>query len=179
MASNLTQLLRRYDNAQSYSIALIKGLTQQQLTWRPYEQSSAIGWHLGHQAAVNHYLVRNLTAAEPSFNKHFDALFDSATSEAARGELPSLAEVTDYRNQIAQSTHKTISSIINKQVDAPKQLTSIATGLLQAVINHEYQHAAWIKEVRDTMIQTPAPQPIDSDLFNVEGYWMLPITDNT
>ncbi len=169
----LPQLLDLYDRAQSYSLALIKDLEPQQIHWRPNEQSSAIGWHLGHQAAVNHYLVRNLTSAEPSFNPKFDSLFDSATTEPERGDLPPLEEIRQYRSQIANSTHRITTRISEGDVGAPHQLSRIADGLLHAVINHEYQHAAWIKEVRDTMVSNPAPHPGDPHLIDVDGYWMV------
>ena len=44
---------------------LWRDLTTEEVRWRPDETSSAIGWHLGHQAHVAHFMVRNLTAAFP------------------------------------------------------------------------------------------------------------------
>ncbi len=169
----LDLLLNLYDDAQAHTMALVRDLSANQLSWRPNEHSSAIGWHLGHQAAVNHYLVRNLTAAEPSFDVRFDALFDSATPEPDRGALPPLSEINEYRSLIATSTHNTISKISAGAVGAPNQLTHIADGLLRAVINHEYQHAAWVREVRETMTGNLVPQPSDPNLVNVDGYWMV------
>jgi hypothetical protein len=89
----LERLMGEYRRAQAFSIALIDGLDEEQIAWRPHPDSSAIGWHLGHQAAVNHYLVRNLTAAEPTFDADLDRLFDSATPEPGRGELPQLERI--------------------------------------------------------------------------------------
>ncbi|WUD77084.1 DinB family protein [Streptomyces sp. NBC_00510] len=66
----LTELLRQYDRARAYTDSLWQDLTADEVTWRPHEDSSAIGWHLGHQAHVAHFMVRNLTAAEPS--QHHD-----------------------------------------------------------------------------------------------------------
>ncbi len=62
----LDGLLREYDRARAYTDQLWKDLTPDEVTWRPDENSSAIGWHLGHQAHVAHFMIRNLTAAEPS-----------------------------------------------------------------------------------------------------------------
>gem|GEM_PF-5867611 len=38
---------------------------------------------------------------------------------------------------------------------------------------HEYQHAKWIGEVRDTFLDTPAPDPANSNLAQIDGYWMV------
>lgn len=172
----LSDLLAEYDAARAYSIALVAGLAAEQVAWRPHENSSSIAWHLGHQAAVNHYMVRNLTAAEVSFNPAFDAVFDSATPEADRGSLPALDDIVDYREAIAGSTHAVIGRIEAGDVGAPEQLRLIADGLLQAVINHEYQHATWIAEVRATLTDGPPPQPSSTRLVDVEGYWMVATT---
>lgn len=169
----LSDLLAEYDAAQAYSIKLVTVLTEEQLAWRPDESSSAIAWHLGHQAAVNHFMTRNLTAAEPTFNAGFDAIFDSATPEPARGDVPPLSEIMDYRNAIAASTSAIVARIDRGDVGAPKQLPLIATAMMGAIINHEYQHAKWIGEVRATMTDRIAPQPSSSRLVEVDGYYML------
>lgn len=170
---DLADLLVEYSAALDYSLALVEGLTDKQIAWRPDENSSAIGWHLGHQAAVNHFMVRNLTAAEVSFDKNFDALFDSATPEPGRGVLPPLGEIVAYRTQIAASTRSVIERISSGDVGAPVQLARIADGLLRAVTNHEYQHATWVGEVRNTFIDTPIPTPASERVIDVEGYWMV------
>lgn len=172
-ARSLHGQLDEYAAAQAYSLALVEGLDGDQVAWRPNEQSSAIGWHLGHQAAVNHYMVRNLTAAEVTFNRDFDAVFDSATPEPGRGDLPPLEEIVAYRQAIAASTTRIVDKIASGDVGAPKQLHLIAHAMVQAIVNHEYQHAKWIGEVRATMIDTPAPVPQTGNLIDVEGYWML------
>lgn len=173
MAQVLQELLDEYAVAQAWSLALVDGLTDEQVAWRPDENSSAMGWHLGHQAAVNHYMVRNLTAAEVSFDKAYDAVFDSATPEPGRGDIPNLADICAYRDAITASTVAVVHRIANGDVGAPEQLALIGDGLMRAVINHEYQHAAWIREVRDTMVDTPAPAPDSQRLVQVEGYWMV------
>ncbi|NND76280.1 MAG: DinB family protein [Ilumatobacter sp.] len=170
---SLPDLLAEHAAAQAYSLALVDDLTADELAWRPHEHSSPIAWHLGHQAAVNHYLVRNLTAAEPSFDADLDAVFDSATPEPARGGLPPLAEIVAYRDAIAGSTREVITRIGDAQVGAPAQLARIADRLMRAVIDHEYQHAKWVEEVRATMRDDPAPGPASTQLVAVEGYWML------
>jgi len=173
VAAPLSALLDEFEIAQAWSAALIAGLSDEQVAWRPNENSSAIGWHLGHQGAVNHFMVRNLTAAEISFNKEFDAVFDSATPEPDRGELPALHDIMEYRASIAASTKRTIEMIASGNVGAPNQLPLIANAMIKAIINHEYQHAKWIGEVRDTMLDTPAPTPESSNLAQVDGYWMV------
>lgn len=176
MMLSLADLLEEYDVAQSYSLALIDGLDPSQVAWRPHENSSAIAWHLGHQGAVNHYMLRNLTAAEVTFSAEFDAIFDSATPEPRRGSLPPIDEIVAYRRSIAKSTHAVIGRIDAGDVGAPEQLRIIATGLMHAVVNHEYQHAKWVSEVRGTMLGTPPPPPVSTRLVEVEGYWMVGAT---
>jgi hypothetical protein len=173
----LPELLIEYTAAQAYSVALIDGLEAEQVSWRPDDSSSAIGWHLGHQGVVNHFMVRNLTAAEPSLNVAFDAVFDSATPEPGRGSLPPMDEIVDYRQTIAERTQATVRRIDRGDVGAPEQLRLIATGMLTAIINHEYQHAKWIDEVRSTMTDSAAPTPQTSRLTVVDGYYVADVAE--
>lgn len=170
---SLADLIEEHRLAQAYSTSLVEGLDADQIAWRPNENSSAIGWHLGHQGAVNHYMVRNLTAAEVTFDEAYDKVFDSATPEPYRGELPSLDEIVAYRTAIATSTAGVIARIGNGDVGAPAQLTRVAQRLMSSVIDHEYQHAKWIEEVRNSLIDTAAPTPASNRLVDVNGYWMI------
>lgn len=173
LPSSLADLIEEHRLAQAYSTSLVQDLDAEQIAWRPNENSSAIGWHLGHQGAVNHYMVRNLTAAEVTFDAAFDKVFDSATPEPQRGELPSLDDIVGYRQAIADSTAAVITRIGNGDVGAPAQLERVAQRLMCAVIDHEYQHAKWIEEVRNSLIDTEAPAPQSNRLVNVDGYWMI------
>jgi hypothetical protein len=170
---SLRSLVEEYTSAQAFTIALIDGLEGDEVFWRPNENSSAIAWHLGHQGAVNHFMVRNLTAAEVTFNADFDRVFDSATPEPARGELPALDDILSYRNAIAQSTTSVIDRIDGGHVGAPAQLRAIAEGLMLAVINHEYQHSQWISEVRSDLSDLPTPTPASQLLTRIDDYWMV------
>ncbi len=169
----LTDLLAEYAIAGNHSEALIDGLDHAAIMWRPHDRSSAIAWHLGHQAAVTHYMVRNLTAAEPSIDPALDALFDSATPEPARGDLPPLDELMAYRTSIARSARRTIERILAGDVGAPEQLAIVASGLLRAVIIHEYQHSTWIAEVRARFTDAAPPEPRSDHLVEIEGYRVL------
>ena len=169
----LSDLLDEFDAAQAYSLALVGGLTAEQVVWRPNADSSAISWHLGHQGAVAHYMVRNLTAAEVSFDPGFDSVFDSATPEPERGNLPPLEEIIAYRESIASSTRRVVERIEQGDVGAPEQLALVARGLLTSVVNHEYQHAKWIGEVRSTMLDAALAIPSSQRLDEIDGYWML------
>ena len=174
--TSLADLIEEHRLAQAYSTSLVADLGAEQIAWRPNENSSAIGWHLGHQGAVNHYMVRNLTAAEVTFDEAFDKIFDSATPEPYRGELPSLDEIVGYRQAIADSTAAVIARIGNGDVGAPTQLERVAQRLMCSVIDHEYQHAKWIEEVRNSLVDTAAPKPPSSRLVAVDGYWMIDAT---
>lgn len=174
MTAPLTQLLDEFDRAVTYTGELVADLTDEQVTWRPHEESSAIGWHLGHQAAVAHYLVRNLTAAEQSPDPALDALMDSATPERQRGALPDVARIMAYRAAVAARVRFNIERIDSGDVGAPAQLRSIATGLMTAIVNHEYQHSQWIGEVRrdDHGLDLP-PRPSSELLTEIDGYTIL------
>ena len=63
----IAALLREYDRARAYTDALWHDLSPDELTWRPHENSSAIGWHLGHQAHVAqfHDLASHRSRTQP------------------------------------------------------------------------------------------------------------------
>ncbi len=174
MSPTLTDLLDEYDRSLAYTADLIDGLTDEQIVWRPDEESSGIGWHLGHQAAVAHFMVRNLTAAEPSPDPELDGLMDSATAERERGALPDVARILDYRGAIADRVRFRIGQIDAGNVGAPDQLRMIAGTLLVAVVNHEYQHSKWIGEVRNEAhgLDLP-PATTSANLTVVDGYTVL------
>lgn len=170
----LTELLSEYDRSIAWTTALHADLTADEITWRPHEDSSAIGWHLGHQAAVAHFMVRNLTAAEQSPDPELDGLMDSATAEADRGDLPDVDRLLDYRSAIAERVRFRIGQIDEGNVGAPAQLRIIAGTLMTAVINHEYQHSKWIGEVRGDAHGKDVPAMPTSDLLSViDGYCVL------
>lgn len=171
---SLQDLLREYDTALTYTDQLSDGLTPAQIAWRADENSSAIGWHLGHQPAVAHFMVRNLTAAEPRIDASLEQLMDSATAESQRGELPPVERLFDYRNTVAERVRFRIGAIANGEVGAPVQLGLIATTLLTAVINHEYQHSKWIGEVRSEVHGLHLPDAPTSPLLTVlDGYTVV------
>ena len=170
----LNELLHEYDRAISWTDSLWTDLSADQVVWRPHEESSAIGWHLGHQAAVAHFMLRNLTAAEPSPDPELDGLMDSATLEVDRGALPDVGRIGDYRSAVRERVHHTIGRIDGGDVGAPAQLRVIAHTLLVAVVNHEYQHSKWIGEVRNEAHGLDVPQaPTGALLTEIDGYTIV------
>lgn len=170
----LSDLLTEYERALAYTESLYADLTDNQIHWRADEEASGIGWHLGHQAAVAHYLVRNLTAAEPLIDPELDALMDSATPEPARGDLPTLDRLIDYRTAVAERVRFRIGNIVEGKVGAPTQLRHIAGPLMMAVVNHEYQHDQWIGEVRCDVHGLELPErPASPWLTTLEGYTVV------
>ncbi|WP_405637995.1 DinB family protein [Streptomyces sp. NBC_00056] len=167
-------LLREYDRARAYTDDLWKDLTPDEVTWRPHENSSAIGWHLGHQAHVAHFMVRNLTAAEPSPDPELDGLMDSANPEKFRGALPTVERLKAFRDTVAERVHARMRDIASGNVTAPQQLTVVGAHLLTALINHEYQHDQWISEVRADNLGHPLPPDPKADhLRRVDGYLLI------
>ncbi|WP_028803752.1 DinB family protein [Streptomyces sp. 142MFCol3.1] len=167
-------LLREYDRARAYTDDLWKDLTPDEVTWRPNENSSAIGWHLGHQAHVAHFMVRNLTAAEPSPDPELDGLMDSANPEKFRGALPSVQRLTAFRDTVAERVHARMRAIASGSVAAPEQLTIVGAHLLTVLINHEYQHDQWIGEVRADNLGHPLPPDPEADqVRRLDGYLVI------
>ncbi|MPY47587.1 DinB family protein [Streptomyces acidicola] len=167
-------LLREYDRARAYTDELWKDLSPDEVVWRPHENSSAIGWHLGHQAHVAHFMIRNLTAAEPSPDPALDAIMDSAQPEQFRGALPTIERLTVFRDTVAERVHARLGDIVGGRVKAPDQLSVVGTHLLVALINHEYQHDQWIGEVRSEALGHPLPpDPETSQVTRLDGYLVL------
>ncbi|RNG26492.1 DinB family protein [Streptomyces botrytidirepellens] len=167
-------LLREYDRALAHTDELWKDLTPDEVTWRPHENSSAIGWHLGHQAHVAHFMVRNLTAAEPSPDPALDALMDSANPEQFRGALPTVERLTAFRETVAERVHARMRAIASGKVAAPEQLSVVAAHLLTALINHEYQHDQWIGEVRaGDLGHALPPDPGSDHVRRLDGYLVV------
>jgi hypothetical protein len=46
--AHVNELLREYDLARAYTDTLWRDLTEDEIVWRPQQDSSAIGSHLGH-----------------------------------------------------------------------------------------------------------------------------------
>ena len=170
---DLVTLRDEYDLARLYTQSLYEDLPEADLRWRPKPKSSAIAWHLGHQAAVNHFLLRNLFDAEPSINPCFDVLFDAANPEEARGDLPPLDNIVTYRESVAARTHARLEELLSGQRATPSQASRTLWTLLVNLINHEYQHDCWIGEMRE-MRGYPVPVSVPSQRARlVDGYWML------
>ena len=170
----IKDLLDEYDRALAYTNSLSLDLSDEEIRWRPHEESSAIGWHLGHQAAVAHYMVRNLTAAERPIDEHIDTLMDSATEESQRGDLPDLATIESYRSTVAERVRFRAGNIDAGKVGAPAQLRRIAETMLTAIVNHEYQHAKWVGEVRNEQFGHALPEvPTSHNLIELDGYVIL------
>jgi hypothetical protein len=170
---DLATLREEYDLALQYTRSLYEDLPERDVQWRPIEKSSAIAWHLGHQAAVNHFLLRNLFDAESSIEPRFDALFDAANPEENRGDLPPLADIVAYRQAVAARTHARLEELLDAGPAAPVQRKRALQTILINLINHEYQHDCWIGEMRQTRgYSIPRTAP-SQGVRSVDGYWML------
>ncbi len=172
-ALSLRYLLDEYDLARVWTDQLTADLHDTTLYWRPSADSSAIAWHLGHQAAVNHFLIRNLMSAEPSPDPDLDAVFDSATPEVARGDLPGRARLAAYRAAVGKRTRAMVERVDHGGLGAPNQMPLIAAGVLVTAINHEYQHSAWVAEMRQLQGLAPGPRPGSERIAMIDGYWVV------
>jgi hypothetical protein len=174
---DLLILREEFDLALRYTQSLYEDLSDAEVQWRAAPHSSGIAWHLGHQAAVNHYLMRNLINAEASLNPQFDALFDSANPEEHRGNTPSLAEIVAYRHAIATRTYRHIDTILAGDQpaahEAAQHVTRIIEPILISMINHEYQHDCWVREMRATLGRDKPDTILSNRVRQVDGYWGL------
>ncbi|HSL73235.1 MAG TPA: DinB family protein [Ilumatobacteraceae bacterium] len=172
--SELDGLVDELRRAWAYTDSLWLDLSDDEVRWRPSAQSSAIGWHLGHQAAVAHFTVRNLLAAEASLDPELDALMDSVTPEPDRGDLPDRARLARYRGAVAERVLARVDEVRTGAVGAPAQLRVVANGVVRALVNHEYQHAQWIGEVRARDLgHSLPPRPSSPLLTSIDGYLVL------
>jgi len=170
----LEELLEEYGRAREYTDALWQDLAEAEIRWRPVSAFSPIGWHLGHQAAVAHFMVRNLVAAEPSPDPAVEPMMDSANPEDTRGELPPLDKLARYRAAVAERVIARVRDIDQGLVGAPEQLRVVVGHLLVAVVNHEYQHDQWISEVRrDQLGHEVPPRPASDRLVEIDGYTVI------
>lgn len=173
-ADRLDALVDELHRAWAHTDALWLDLDESELHWRPHPHSSAIGWHVGHQAAVAHFVVRNLLAAEPSPDPAFDRLMDSATPEVDRGVLPSPQRLAEYRSAVATRVTARIDEVRAGTVGAPEQLRTVAATVVTSLVDHEYQHDRWIAEVRAGELGRSVPEPPASPLLaTVDGYVVL------
>src|SRR4029453_7000579 len=125
----IPDLLREYDRARAYTDQLWIDLSADEVNWRPHDHFSATGWHLGHQAHVAHFMIRNLTAAEPSPDPELDPVMDSANPEPGRGRLPDVARLAAFRTDVADRVHARIEVIRDGRGGAPQHPHAAATAL--------------------------------------------------
>ena len=166
---SIQRLLSEYDRAVGYTEALFADLSDDEIAWRPRPDSSSIGWHLAHQPAVAHFMLRNLIAAEPRLDPALEALADSATPEVERAELPPIARIVEFRRTVADRVRSRLRAIDAGTVEAADQMRVVGATVLTALINHEYQHDVWIGEVRSGAHGRPVT-PLPSGLTVVDGY---------
>lgn len=171
---DLGDLLEEYDRSLAYTETLWRDLPDEEIRWRPYPDFSPIGWHVGHQGAVAHFMVRNLTAAEPSPDPELEPVMDSANPEADRADLPTADRLAGYRAAVAERVHVRLRDIDEGRVGAPDQLRVVGRHLLVALINHEYQHDEWISQVRQGELgRALPPRPASEHLKEIDGYLVV------
>lgn len=174
---DLVILRDEYDLARRYTQSLYEDLSAAAVQWRPAPESSSIAWHLGHQAAATHVLLRNLIEAEPSLNPQFDALFDAANPQENRGNLPALTEIVAYRDAAAARMHAHLAALLEGDRPAAhaasQQLRRIIGPILVSLINHEYQHDCWVREMRGQLGRHQPDTVLSSRVRQIDGYWGL------
>ena len=85
-----------------------------------------------------------------------------------------MRRLSAFRDTVAERVHARIGDIAAGKVSAPTQLTIVATCLLTALINHEYQHDQWISEVRAGQLGHALPaDPESGYVRRIDGYLVL------
>jgi DinB superfamily len=171
---DIAELMDEYDRARAYTDSLWQDLPDKEIRWRPQPDFSPIGWHLGHQPAVAHFMIRNLIAAEPSPDPELELMMDSANPEADRGDLPTLDRIARFRAAVAARVHVRLGEVYHGRAGAPNQLRVVGQHILVAMINHEYQHDQWISEVRHRDLGHVLPPRATSErLTEIDGYQVI------
>jgi hypothetical protein len=174
---DLMTLRDEYELARRYTHSLYEDLSDTELHWRPAPQSSSIAWHLGHQAMVTHVLLRNLIAGEPSLQPQFDTLFDAANPQEQRGNLPSTGEIIAFRDAVAARTQAHLATVLEDGQaaahNAVQQITRIIVPIVVSLINHEYQHDCWIREMRALLSRDKPDSVFSARVRHIDGYWGL------
>src|SRR5919198_4757246 len=150
---NLEILRDEYDQARRYTHSLYADLSE---------------------ADVHHFLLRNLLAAASSLNPQFDALFDASTPEEQRGHLPALSTIVAYREEVARRTHAHMHTLLAGTRPAAQQAMHAMGPLLVSLINHEYQHDCWVREVRALLGRDTPDRVFSRRVRQIDGYWVLP-----
>jgi DinB superfamily len=174
---DLVILREEYALARRYTQSLYEDLSESEAQWRPAPRSSSIAWHLGHQAMVTHLLLRNLIAGEPSLYPHFDLLFDAACPQEQRVDLPPVAAIITYRDAVAARTHEHLRTVLEDRRavahDAARQVARIMVPIVVSLINHEYQHDCWIREMRALLNRNMPDCVFSRRVSQQDGYWGL------
>lgn len=173
---SIDELLVEYDRALAWTDQLWSDLTEGEIKWRPDDDASAIGWHLGHQPTVAHYMVRNLIAAEPRLDADLEYLADSATATQERGAIPDPDHLRGFRTHASSRIRTRLVDVAHGTSGAPEQMALVGQTVLMAVINHEYQHSTWIGEVRSQQLGHNLPEVPESRLISmIDGYPVIDI----
>tara|TARA_R110002074_G_scaffold68574_17_gene160656 strand:+ start:597 stop:1784 length:1188 start_codon:yes stop_codon:yes gene_type:complete len=141
-ADNITrpsELLQRFRDVRSYSVALADGLSDADATVQSMDDASPTKWHLAHTSwFFETFLLRDHVAAYAAFNERYAYLFNSyyeaegdRHARPERGLLtrPSLAEILDYRAHVDGAMAEAIDGFGEPQLD-----------LAELGLHHEQQH---------------------------------------
>jgi hypothetical protein len=85
-----------------------------------------------------------------------------------------LPAILAYREAIARRTHAHIEAVLAGTRPAAQQATYALGALLVSLINHEYQHDCWVREMRAVLGRETPDVVVSRAVCQVEGYWVLP-----
>jgi hypothetical protein len=174
MSPTLLELLAEYARALAYTDSLRSDLTPDEVRWRPNELSSPIGWHLGHQATIAHFIMRNMGGVtEPSPAPDIEPMMDSTSPVLLRGQLPDLDRLIRLRTTVADRVQTRIATIAGGTGPGAAPMRSIGAALLISMINHEYHHDQWIAQVRSKGLGHELPDPPASEFLSAQDHFLV------
>ncbi len=99
------------------------------------EVEEALEWHRGEGSAGRAW-DRGQTVIAPTDDAPLPTIDEG-----------SFDRIREYRSVVAERVHYRVGHIDDSALGVPSQLRVIASTLLIALINHEYQHSKWIGEL--------------------------------
>ncbi len=159
------QALAALDEARQGTLALIAGLTDEDLERVHSSIMSPLVWDLGHIAAYEDLWIAHRHGEQPLLRPELANLYDAfETPRAVRGEIEALGprEAREYMAAVRERSAAVISS------------RGVGNGVLcEMVLRHELQHTETMRQTLEIAGLLPAGEPPlpaqDVDRANVSG----------
>ncbi len=142
-------------------LATCKGLTEEQVNWRPTPYANNIGFILWHLARAEDYLISRLRKGTPSlwasegwyqrFRQPIDAPDPGDKMGLQSLPIPDLDVLIGYSEAVHRQTHLFLSTLALEDLDAspdPNQPERTMAGSLRHLITHKNNHHGQVDYIR-------------------------------